>query len=157
MTTAMENIMIELEQGAEDVPYIVGDDSLVEAALTANARGIEVSERHAPLPNPRVELSDEGLADCLNTWASSTVSSISALEWSQKPPRHTIGKGLMSLLVVKETSEGAADTLSTQWVHWDNPITYQGRLTELDSDSGIIYRFHCACQRHDDTDALNPY
>ena len=131
----MEEAQDEQDVWLEDPEYLT-----VEAALTAGTRGLDLSSPCTTVA-PTLDFSIDGLSDALRTWSKSLSSTIDALAWSEGPERHLVKKNFMSLFVVKDiVTDGAAHIISTQWFHWDNPASIEGRITELDSQSGIIYR-----------------
>ena len=134
----MEEAQDEQEVCLEDDAYV-----MLEAALTVATMGLDLNTP-STAPVPTLVFSIGGLSDALRTWSASLSSTVAALAWSADEPRHLVVKHFISLLVVKDVvTDGAAHVVSTQWFHWDNPARFEGRLTELDSQDGIVYRFSC--------------
>jgi hypothetical protein len=142
----LDEIKRELVEEAEGEQEVCLEDNAylsTEAALIANARGIDL-QTSCTGPAPTLCFSGGALSDAIRGWCTSLTSTVVPLAWSANPIRHIVTKQFMSLLVVKDVvTDGAAHVMTTQWVHWDSPARFEGRLTELDDSDGIIYRLFC--------------
>ncbi len=162
----MQEVKEELREGSsfEDPDLAILEAALttdpdaltIEASLTAKARGAEQAVSSGPVagsrPAPRLQFAAEALNGSLIAWGKNVADSITFLALCSDPIRRTVLKPYLSLVAFKtetksksdvrsaESREPAADLVTSHWIHWDRFSTFEGRLTELDKDGGIVYR-----------------
>jgi hypothetical protein len=133
---------------AEIQPEADGEILEIEAALNATSgiagrKSNKTKQDSKPLPP--LHLSVDRFRESASVWAVGVRDTSAAFLFAHSTDQNSLKDKFVSLAVMKEISDDLDEESDvaceyTQWIHWDDVRTREGRLIVLDKENRIVYK-----------------